>query len=100
MDNNFGVKVLVGHVGQVLELQPASLSVMITSFFRDWAAKRTACSTSSGASCGYLRTISAIDPPLAMSSRINSTLIRVPLMQGLPASTAEFDVMRSNIAEV
>src|SRR5258708_18094656 len=55
-----------------------------------------ASSMSSAVRLGQARMMSSRDAPLAMSSRMNSMLIRVPRMHGFPPSTDRSDTMRWN----
>jgi hypothetical protein len=50
MCSHIRIKALVRQIGEIAQLQPASLSVKITSFLSDSAANRTACSMSCGES--------------------------------------------------
>ena len=66
----------------------------ISSCLSQSAAKRSAASTSSRLNCGYSRTSSSGVAPSPSSSRMSSTVMRVPSIVGLPRMIAGSETSR------
>jgi len=96
--DNFPVDVFIGQKGKVAEPHEFTSAETRTSFSRKCTAYRSASSTSSAARRGYARRMSSRPAPEAANSSRNSTLMRVPLMQGFPPNTSGLHTTRLNIS--
>ena len=91
--NDFTVNILVGQEGEFFHSHALVLTSMTIPFFVKRAAYRMASKTSSLVINGCFAAMLSGVPPVPSQSMINSTLIRVPLIQGLPPKISGSDMI-------